>query len=146
MITSSIIDTDWIRQYAQSIRTICRLPMRFSAQMRASYGGPITLWFGPVRVGAHPQILLTGLVRSGFPENLSQSQWDVIVQQARERYGTNFFDERPADVINGREPATPHAKFQGKGLILKMASENPENFTPQWMEQPGCSDKPPSLD
>lgn len=140
-IASLAVDQAWIRQFQQTIHTMCVVPPQVSAEIAASDGTPVNLVFGLRRVNGKVEYVLSAISRM-IPGNMSASERRNFENEVRARYGRAF-------VENSDIPRTVRAfngEFQEAVAMLTPASvelRGPGFQEPmsRLLEQPGCSNK-----
>lgn len=132
---AGIADSNWIRQYAQTVKLACVLGSS-TAYMKASDGKKIILNFAPAfRDGKGVMELVT--ITRFLPDTMSQSQWKAFEQQARERYGSAFYTN--ANLYE--TPRGPYVTVRHDQLAIYGVRQDGNDVNRMMKEQPGCSER-----
>jgi hypothetical protein len=140
-ITSLAVDKAWIREFGQTIRTMCAVSPQISAEISASDGMPINLVFFLKKQNGKIQYVLSSITRL-FPGNMSASERRNFENEVRNRYGRAFVENgdiaRAIKANNGQlqEPAV-----MINPAYLELRGPGSPDLASQLMEQPGCSNR-----
>lgn len=135
------IDKLWIKQYLQTVRTMCVAPSRLHATTSTSDGTPVHLGFELTTQNGKVEFVLSSISR-GLPNNMSGSERKNFENEVRNRYGRAFIE-------NGDIPRTvkAHNRELGEAVAmltptyLELVAPGRPPGTLKLMEQPGCSNK-----
>lgn len=136
------VDRVWIRQFLQTVHTMCSVPAQISAGISASDGAPIHLRFNLREQNGKVGYVLFSILRT-LPDNMSASEHRKFVNEVRTRYGRAFIEsndiQRTVRASNGEIP-------EGVAMVHPSTVElrgpgTPGALAARLMEQPGCSNK-----
>lgn len=135
------IDKLWIKQYLQTVRTMCVSPSRLGATTSTSDGTPVSLGFELTTQHGKVEYVLASIMR-GLPDNMSTSERKNFENEVRNRYGRAFIEN--GDIArsvkaHNRELGEAVAMLYPGHLELLGPGRPPGAF--KMMEQPGCSNK-----
>jgi hypothetical protein len=135
------IDKLWIKQYLQTVRTMCVSPGRLHAETSTSDGTPVSLGFELTTQHGKVEYVLSSIMR-GLPDNMSASERKNFENEVRNRYGRAFIEN--GDIArsvkaHNRELGEAVAMLYPGHLELLGPGRPPGTF--KLMEQPGCSNK-----
>jgi hypothetical protein len=140
-IVSLAVDQVWIRQFLQTIHTMCVVSPQISAQIAASDGTPVNLVFTLRKRNGKVEYVLSSISRM-IPGNMSASERRNFENEVRSRYGRAFVESRDINrtvMANNGQLQEPVAMINPAFLELR-GPGSPE-LASKLLEQPGCSNK-----
>jgi hypothetical protein len=135
------IDKTWIKQYLQTVRTMCVTPARLHATTTTSDGTPVALAFDLTTQYGKVDYRLSSITRA-LPDNMSASERKNFESEVRHRYGRAFIENGDiARTVKAHHGALNEAvAMMYPGHLELLAPARPKG-TFNLMEQPGCSNK-----
>lgn len=141
-ISSPTIDRTWIKQFLQTVHTMCTPPWHLNATTSASDGTPIQLGFN-LREQNGTAGYVVSSVRRMLPDNMSVSERKKLVDEVRSRYGRAFIESsdigRTIRASNGELPEAVAMVFPS--MVELRGPATPRGLGAKLMEQPGCSNR-----
>ncbi len=141
-INSTSVDRAWIRQFLQTVHTMCIPPGQLHAEISARDGTPIQLGFNLREQNGKAGYVLAS-VRRMLPDNMSVSEQRKFVDEVRNRYGRAFIES--SDI--GRTVRASNGELaEGVAMVFPSFVElrgpgTPRTLGTKLMEQPGCSNR-----
>lgn len=130
------IDSAWIKQYKQTVKTLCTSYFPLSAQVAASDGEPVGMTFSMFMRDGKPVYLLSEIHRN-FPMNMSASERKNLENQLRVKYGPSLMTSHEQGTMRRMNSGEPYAFMTDNDLMLK--GPPPPDLHAALLEQPGCS-------
>jgi hypothetical protein len=133
------VDQVWIKQFLQTIHTMCVVPLQISAEITASDGTPVNLVFGLRRAYDKVEYVLSSISRM-IPNNLSASERSIFENEVRSRYGRAFVENRDIGRTvraNNGELQEPVAMISP--AFVELRGPGFRESISKLLEQPGCS-------
>lgn len=140
-MNTSRIDSLWIRQYLQSVRTMCVTPGRLHAETSTSDGTPVRLGFDLTTQYGKVEYVLRSITR-GLPDHMSASERKNFENEVRQRYGRAFIETGDiARNVKANNGELGEAVVMLNPSFLELLGPGRPQGTLKLMEQPGCSNK-----
>lgn len=138
-IRSIAVDRAWIKEFVQTIHTMCAVPPQINAEISASDGTPINLAFGLRKQNGKVEYVLLMITRM-LPNNMSASERRKFENEVRSRYGRAFIEN--SDI--GRNNLANNGQLQEPVVMLnpsylELRGPSSPELASRLMEQAGCS-------